>query len=60
MDIARKIGIGIVMIIPAFVGGGAVWDIFSSWIAVFIWIILMAIISGTVISGKLSGFSNLN
>ena len=43
MEIARKIGIGVVMVIPAFVGGGAGWNIFHSWIAVFLWLVLMAI-----------------
>ena len=42
MDIARKIGIGIVMIVPTFVGSGALWDVFHSWFAVIVWVILMA------------------
>jgi hypothetical protein len=42
MDISRKIGIGIVMIIPTFVGCGAVWGIFHSYIACVIWIAIMA------------------
>ena len=42
MDISRKIGIGIVLIVPAFVGSGALWGIFESWIAVFIWLALLA------------------
>ena len=54
MDIARKFGIGIVMIIPTFVGGGAVWDIFKSWLAVFVWFIIMVVLSGAIISGKFS------
>jgi hypothetical protein len=44
MGIARCLGIGIVMIIPSFVGGGAVWDIFNSWAAVFAWIFIMAFV----------------
>ena len=56
-DIARKIGIGIVMIVPTFVGGGALWDIFnSSWPAVVVWVVIMAVLSGAIISGKLSTF----
>lgn len=42
MQITRKIGIGIVMMIPSFVGAGALWDIFESWIAVIIWVLIMA------------------
>lgn len=41
MDIARKIGIGIVMIVPTFVLGGAIWDIFHSWYAVLIWVVIV-------------------
>jgi len=52
MDFSRKIGIGIVMIIPAFVGSGAVWNIFSSWLAVFIWVVIMAFLYHGVLSGK--------
>jgi FtsH-binding integral membrane protein len=43
MDVSRKIGIGIVMIVPAFVGGGALWSLFESWIAVLIWLALLAL-----------------
>ena len=39
---SRDIGIGIVMIIPTFVGGGALWQFFHSWSAVIAWIIVMA------------------
>ena len=54
MDIFRKMGICIVMIIPTFVGAGAVWDIFNSWsvvrwFAVFVWIILMAAVCGGIV-----------
>jgi len=41
---ARDLGIGIVMIIPAFVGGGALWHCFHSWLAILAWIIVMAIV----------------
>ncbi len=54
MDIARKLGIGIVMIVPTFVGSGAVWDIFGSWVAVIVWVIIMAMLSGTILSGRLT------
>lgn len=52
MDLARRIGIGIVMIVPTFVGAGAVWAMIHSWFAVGVWIIIMAGVSGAVISGK--------
>lgn len=52
MDLFRRIGIGIVMIVPTFVGGGAVWDLFHNWFAVFVWIAIMAVVAGAVISGK--------
>ena len=54
MDLSRKLGIGIVMIIPAFVTGGLVWSIIPSWIAVVIWEIIMVLIYGGIIKGKFS------
>ena len=41
MDIPRMIGIGIVMIVPTFVLGGAIWDIFHNWLAVLALILIM-------------------
>jgi hypothetical protein len=55
MDLSRKIGIGVVMVVPTFVGSGAVWGIFSSYIAVFIWVVIMAFVYGGILSGKLLG-----
>jgi hypothetical protein len=49
MEISRGLGIGIVMIIPSFVGGGAVWDLFDNWGAVFVWIAVMAVIYGLIL-----------
>ncbi len=55
MEVPRKIGIGILMIVPAFVGAGALWDIFhGSWLPIIGWIILMALCTGAIISEKLS------
>lgn len=48
MDLPRKLGILIVMIIPGFVIGGALWNLTHSWIAVLIWEILLAIGFGYV------------
>jgi hypothetical protein len=53
MDLSRKIGIGVVMVVPTFVGSGAVWGIFSSYIAVFIWVVIMAFLYGGILSGKI-------
>ena len=44
METSRLIGIGIVMIIPSFVGAGAMWDLFGNWVSVTAWIVLIAII----------------
>jgi hypothetical protein len=44
MGVSRCLGIGIVMIIPSFVGGGAVWDLFNSWAAVFTWLFIMVLV----------------
>jgi hypothetical protein len=57
MDVARKIGIGVVMIIPTFVGAGAIWNFVQSWTLVMIWILIMAlcyrwIIAGRIVKGK--------
>ena len=52
MDISRRIGIGIVMLIPTFVGAGAVWALFHSWFAAFVWVAIMVAIAGGVISGR--------
>ena len=54
MDISRKIGIGIVMIVPSFVGSGALWGICKSWLAILVWIAIMIILYGGIITGKLS------
>ena len=55
MEVPRKIGIGILMIVPTFVGAGALWDLFhGSWLPVFGWIILMALCTGVIVSKKFS------
>ena len=51
MDTPRKIGIGVAMIIPAFVFGGAVWSWFGSWFTVFILEVLMVLLYSSIISG---------
>jgi len=51
METPRKIGIGVIMIIPAFVFGGVVWALIESWITVFIFEILMVLLYSSIISG---------
>ena len=53
MDVARKIGIGVVMIIPTFVGGGAIWNFVQSWTFVMIWILIMALCYRWIIAGRI-------
>ena len=54
MDLFRRIGIGIVSIIPAFVLGGLIWDWFGSWLAVLGIVVIVGIFSGYTIAGKFS------
>jgi hypothetical protein len=51
METPRKIGIGVVMIIPAFVLGGLVWAWFGSWTAVLILEIVMVLLYSSIVSG---------
>jgi hypothetical protein len=51
METPRKIGIGVIMIIPAFVFGGVVWALIESWIAVLVLEILMVLLYSSIISG---------
>ena len=55
MDVPRKIGICILMIIPAFVGSGALWDLFHrNWLPILAWIVIMALCAGAIVTGKFS------
>jgi hypothetical protein len=60
MDTPRKIGIGVAMIIPAFVFGGAVWSWFGSWFTVFILEVLMVLLYSSIISGWPVGVTQKN
>ena len=53
MELSRKIGIGIVMIIPTFVISGLFWDLSHSWILVFIVIAGMIALYKQIITGKI-------
>jgi len=52
MDIPRMFGKAIVMIIPTFVGAGAVWDVSHSWVAIGIWTVAMVIFTCAVVLRK--------
>ncbi|MCP4666968.1 MAG: hypothetical protein GY849_11440 [Deltaproteobacteria bacterium] len=54
MDIFRKLGIAVTMIIPTFVFSGLVWSWFHNWLVVFGMMILMVILYAVIISGKCS------
>ena len=58
---SRDIGIGIVMLIPSFVGSGAVWHLTHScdsliirWLLVLFWIIAMICVYGGILKRKYS------
>ena len=54
MDLPRKIGVGIVSLIPTFVLSGLVWNMTHSWLSVFATMIIVGLFSGSVIAGKFS------
>lgn len=54
MDVSRDIGIGIVLIVPTFVGAGLVWQLIGNWIGVFIWIAIIALLYGRSLYNKYS------
>ena len=52
MELSRRIGIGIVMLVPTFVGGGALWALFHSWLPIPVWVVIMVGVAGGVMSGR--------
>lgn len=52
MDPSRMIGIAIVMMVPAFVIGGAIWALVESWAAVGIIEIIIAGVYVSIVRGK--------
>jgi hypothetical protein len=52
MDIYRKLGIGIVFIVPAFVLGGALWALIESWFGVLVLEIVVTGIYWSIIRRK--------
>lgn len=53
MDISRKIGIGITMIVPGFVLGGLLWSWFHSAIIVVLLELAVVGVYVSIITGKL-------
>lgn len=53
MELPRKLGIGIVMIVPTFVFGGLVYSWFHSYVFVFAIMIMMAVLYGLMLAGKI-------
>lgn len=49
MEVSRRIGIGIVMMIPSFLGAGAMWEMFESWGPVIACIALFILIYGAIL-----------
>jgi membrane protease YdiL (CAAX protease family) len=52
MELSRRIGIGIVMLVPAFVGSGVLWALFHSWLPIVVWVAIMAVVAGGIMSGR--------
>jgi hypothetical protein len=52
MEIPRRLGIAIVMIVPFVVFAGMVWAVFESWIPVIVVVILMALLYRSIIKGR--------
>ena len=53
MDITKKIGIGITMIVPAFVIGGLLWSWFHSWTVVWLFELVIVGVYISIITGRL-------
>jgi len=53
IPLTRKIGIGIVFMVPAFVFAGLLWHFVPSWLAVLGLEIVMVILYSLVLKGKL-------
>jgi len=53
VDLSRKIGIGITMIVPAFVLGGLLWSWFHSAVLVVLLELALAGVYISIITGKL-------
>lgn len=49
---SRDIGIGIVMMIPSFVGSGAVYHLTDNWWLVLLWIIAMIFVYRGILKRK--------
>ncbi|MDP2644075.1 MAG: hypothetical protein Q8P24_03990 [Desulfobacterales bacterium] len=52
MDISRKLGILVFFGIPVIVGGGVVYALWGSYVAVAVFEILLAVVAVGVVAGK--------
>ncbi|MEJ2587149.1 MAG: hypothetical protein P8165_06120 [Deltaproteobacteria bacterium] len=59
MDLFRKIAIGIVLIVPAFVLGGLIWNMFGSWLSVIGMEVVMVLLYIKLISDGKEGRQHL-
>jgi hypothetical protein len=50
MDVTRKLGILVVCMVPAIIGGGFVYHFTGSYASVAVWEVLLAIFAGAFIS----------
>ena len=52
MELERKLGVGIVMLIPTFVFSGVIWSFVHSYLAVLGWVIIMGFTYRAIVTGK--------
>ena len=53
MDLIRKIAIAVVMMIPAFIFSGLVWQVVESWLLVFMTLAAVIVLYVMIISGRI-------
>ena len=53
MNLFRKIGIAILMIVPTFVVSGLLWALVESWVLVAVVVLCMAAVYGGIVQGKI-------
>lgn len=52
MEFGQKFGVGLLMFIPALIGGAIIHDHLHSWALVIIWLALMPVLFWAIITGK--------
>ncbi len=50
MSISRRLGILVFCGVPAIIGGGIIYGIFGSYIPVFIYEVILALVAGGIVS----------